>query len=72
MIDYIPSHTDAAIDQWNVVEQMTSYNMMWKKYEFKKKVIKLANKLNEESSRESLTPKCLESSPDLEDSKDAL
>jgi len=45
-VDNIPSHINSAIDQFNVVEDTSQYNK-WKNYEYRKKVIKLANKLNE-------------------------
>ena len=45
-VDDIASHIDAAIDQFSVVENTTRYSK-WKTYEYRKKVIKLANKLNE-------------------------
>lgn len=44
-MDDIHSHIDEAINQFNVIEQTTRYNK-WKKYEYRKKVIKLASKLN--------------------------
>ena len=45
-VDDIPRHIDSCIDQLNVVESTTRYNK-WKTYDFRKKVRKVAKKLND-------------------------
>ena len=45
-VDDIASHIDATIDQLNAIEETNRYSK-WKMYEYQKKVMKLAHKLNE-------------------------
>jgi len=45
-VDDISNHIDAAIDQFNIIEETNRYSK-WKTYEYRKKVMKLAQKLND-------------------------